>query len=197
MAKRSFLTKAAKGYSSADAANSMVRNLLSLLSIQLGGFSEDDIKEAITYFDFSCPYTGLKFPFQNFDEITDEVFKDFKAKFEIDHLIPQNKKQCGLNLPGNLVFVTKEANHSRGNSSFEDFILSNITVEGLAEASLEIRQERIEKIKKFQSDMGYSPYLSIASDIRHYLETEYIKMQEGQVQKAKAFKRYVKRLNRD
>lgn len=50
MTKKNLKSKAAKGIAYGDVANSMVRNLLTLLSKQLGAITEEQIKKTIVFF---------------------------------------------------------------------------------------------------------------------------------------------------
>lgn len=65
MTKKSLKSKAAKGIAYGDVANSMVRNLLTLLSKQLGAITEEQITKTIEFFDKKCPYTGKNIPIKD------------------------------------------------------------------------------------------------------------------------------------
>lgn len=122
----------------ADAANIFVRNLLCDMSEELGGFKEHDWKKTLKYFDKRCAYTGVKLS---------------EKKTVIDHLIAHNRQECGLHLYGNLIPATREANAAKSNKTFEDFLMNNTSI--LGDLDIEIRQERIAKIKEFQIISGY------------------------------------------
>ena len=94
-----------------DVANLFVRCMLSDISDMLGGFSEEELKKTVEYFDYKCPYTG--------QDISVEFHTD---KWVLDHLIPHNRESCGLNLYGNIIVTTREINSKKAAKSFEDFI---------------------------------------------------------------------------
>ena len=122
----------------ADAANIFVRNLLCDMSEELGGFKEHDWKKTLKYFDKKCAYTGVQLS---------------EKKTVIDHLIAHNRQECGLHLYGNLIPATREANAAKSNKTFEDFLMNNTSV--LGDLDIDIRRERIAKIKEFQTISGY------------------------------------------
>lgn len=122
----------------ADAANIFVRNLLCDMSEELGGFKEPDWKKTLKYFDRRCAYTGVKLS---------------EKKTVIDHLIAHNRQECGLHLYGNLIPATKEANAAKSSKTYEDFLMNNTTI--LGDLDINIRMERIAKIKEFQATSGY------------------------------------------
>ena len=122
----------------ADAANIFVRNLLCDMSEELGGFKEHDWKKTLKYFDKRCAYTGIKLS---------------EKKTVIDHLIAHNRQECGLHLYGNLIPATREANAAKSNKTFEDFLTNNTSI--LGDLDIDIRRERIAKIKEFQTISGY------------------------------------------
>lgn len=154
MTKKSLLTKAARGIQNGDVANAMVRNLLNLLSDK--AVTEDDIKEAIKFFEYKCPYTGEKLPINDVDNISDEQYDLLKQNFQLDHIIPQNRECCGLNVRGNLVYVLKEANSKKSSKNYDKFIREENEVKGLIDLSEEERQKRIAKIEEFQKITGYN-----------------------------------------
>ena len=100
-----------KGISAADISNSVVRNILASISLKLyGEFRDEYIRETLEFFDWKCPYTG-------------EPINDQARSFQIDHIVPQNKKDCGLNIRGNLVYSARRANELKNQLSAEDFLL--------------------------------------------------------------------------
>lgn len=183
MAKKSLLTKAARGIQNGDVANAMVRNLLNLLSNK--PVTEEDIKEAIKFFDYKCPYTGVALPFKNVDNISDEQYEELKNKFQLDHIIPQNRECCGLNVPGNLVYVLKEANCKKSSKNYDIFIKEENSVEGLRDLCKEERQKRIAKIKEFQVRTGYENSMppKKVKEVSEFLNEQYNSIAEIQNQR--------------
>ncbi len=142
-----------KGASPSDISNSVIRNILPQISEMLyGKFKEEFIIETLDYFDWKCPYTGRPI---------DEHLEDF----EIDHIIPQNKKDCGLNIRGNLVCSDKRANSMKNGLRADDFLLIQNVKETKRKklekfwegTSIEERLERLDKIRKWQKECGYDP----------------------------------------
>ena len=153
----------------ADAANIFVRNLLCDMSEELGGFKEHDWKKTLKYFDKRCAYTGVKLS---------------EKKTVIDHLIAHNRQECGLHLYGNLIPATREANAAKSNKTFEDFLMNNTSI--LGDLDIEIRQERISKIKEFQIISGYFEKLeklkniiSLHDFVKFQYESIYQKVEEN------------------
>jgi hypothetical protein len=153
----------------ADAANIFVRNLLCDMSEELGGFKEHDWKKTLKYFDKRCAYTGVKLS---------------EKKTVIDHLIAHNRQECGLHLYGNLIPATREANAAKSNKTFEDFLMNNTSI--LGDLDIEIRQERIAKIKEFQIISGYFEKLeklkniiSLHDFVKFQYESIYQKVEEN------------------
>ena len=145
--KTSTLTKVAKGVAFGDVSNIAVRNILTQLSKELyGDFTDEQMKRTMEYFDWCCPYTGVY------------LKDDYDARngnYATDHIYPQNRTWCGLNVMGNLIFVSKKANAKKSSQSVDDFLLNDTDVlEDLEEA---IRNERLQKIKTFQEENGYDP----------------------------------------
>lgn len=153
----------------ADAANIFVRNLLCDMSEELGGFKEHDWKKTLKYFDKRCAYTGVKLS---------------EKKTVIDHLIAHNRQECGLHLYGNLIPATREANAAKSNKTFEDFLINNTSI--LGDLDIEIRQERIAKIKEFQIISGYfekleklKTIISLHDFVKFQYESIYQKVEEN------------------
>ena len=160
------ISKVARGIAPGDVSNIAIRNILTELSVIMHGrFLDSDMEKTMEYFDYHCPYTG----------------KDLRGIFEsgdysqivTDHIVPQNKKYCGLNVIGNLVYVDRRANSEKKDQTVEDFLLHNQGV--LKGVSLKERQARLDKIKQFQKDMGYDP-ATIQSQISPILTAFYDKL---------------------
>lgn len=192
MSKTTLKTKAAKGINNGDVANAMVRNLLTLLSREIGEISDEQLEETIKFFDGKCPYTGVPMGIKDLDHITDSEKKNIKKEFQLDHIIPLNRKNCGLNLFGNLVFVTNEANSKKGSKSFEDFIMNNHEVEGLKDADDKTRKQRVQKIKEFQ-EKYYRNYINLKDVLSVYLEEEYQSIAKRQNERIEKIKDVLKR----
>ena len=143
----SSLTKVAKGVAFGDVSNIAVRNILTQLSKKLyGDFTDEQMKRTMEYFDWCCPYTGVY------------LKDDYDARngnYATDHIYPQNRTWCGLNVMGNLVLVSKKANAKKASQSVDDFLLNDTEV--LGDLDDTIRNARLEKIKNFQKENGYDP----------------------------------------
>lgn len=161
-------TKACRGIYSGDVANASIRNILS----ELGSISDSELFITEEYFDWKCPYTGR--------DLKSDILSKSK-NVSVDHIIPQNKEECGLNVFGNLIFVDKKANQDKRNISFENYIylLPGLTVNE--------RKERIKKIKDFQSLAKYYPdkiKLKISKDLIN-IYNNVIKTQTNYIEKLK------------
>ena len=136
----------------ADAANIYVRNLLCEISERLGGFSKDDLKKTLKFFDHKCPYTG--------QTIT-------KKNYALDHIEPHNRACCGLHIYGNVIPCYKKANARKSDKGFEDFINS------IEEITEEEKQSRIKKLKDFISESNYHNIKeSIGNELKDLIEIE-------------------------
>lgn len=141
------LTKVATGVAFGDVSNQAIRNILTELSKSIGGkFTDQDMRDTLEYFDWKCPYTG-----RNLRQALEK--KD--GSYVTDHIYPQNKEWCGLNVKGNLIIVDKEANAQKHNKDIETFLLNDTIVLGTLD--VKARQERLQKIKEFQKLCGYNP----------------------------------------
>ena len=114
------------GYELADAQNYAVRVFLYQFSKQFKFFTYEYREKTLKYFDYRCPYTGIKITYQN---------------SERDHIIPSNKESCGLHLYGNVLIVSKDANRRKGNKPIEEF--------------LKDEPEKLAKIKAFMKETGF------------------------------------------
>ena len=163
------LTKVAKGIAYGDVSNFAVRNILTEISKQVyGKITEQDMIDALDYFDWKCPYTGR------------DLRKDLEnetGNYAVDHIVPQNKEYCGLNVKGNLVVVDKEANSVKKSQTVEDFLLKDEEV--LHGVSKQKRQQRLEKIKDFQKKYGYDPE-NVQKYLAPYLEIIYNEVRQEQ-----------------
>lgn len=90
--------KSIKGHSESDVANSSIRKILSQLSKKFPAVDEDYFKNCLEFFDYKCPYTDEKLSIKN---------------NELDHIIPQNRKYCGLNVKGNIIICSPDANRKK------------------------------------------------------------------------------------
>jgi hypothetical protein len=99
----------------------------------------------------------------------------------LDHIVPQNRVDCGLNVKGNLVWADKEANGRKGDKSFEEFILTDDEI--VRTSTLAERQARVQKIKSFQKSCNYDP-IKIAQVVSPMLEKIYNNIQLSQVNAA-------------
>jgi hypothetical protein len=148
--ERKILTHASKGITYGDISNSSVRNILTELSKSLyGGITEQEMRDTVEIdFGWECPYTGRNLK---------KSFEDADGSYDTDHIYPQNREWCGLNVKGNLVLVDKKANNKKKGMDIDTFMLTDSdfwTELGIDKAE---RIARLEKIKKFQSKCGYDP----------------------------------------
>lgn len=159
-------TKAGRGIRYSDVSNASIRNILFEISksFKSNMTFECITNEAMEYFDFKCPYTGI------------DIKNDFEKNpelFDLDHIVPQNKECCGLNIRGNMIFVKKEINSKKRNTNFEDFILNQ------TDGTIEEKNERIKRIQAFQQYCGYDP-VKIKAAINPILERIYREVEENQ-----------------
>ncbi len=140
------LPKAATGIQFGDVSNASVRNILTILSnTMFHKITRDELEETEEFFSYMCPYTGK--------DLRNAILNK-TGEAQGDHIVPQNRKYCGLNVKGNLVFVDREANRIKGEQSFEDFIRNDTKV---VTGTPEEREARIVKIKEWQQKCGYDP----------------------------------------
>jgi len=141
----------------ADVANLYVRNVLCDLSEAMGSFSEEELEKTLKFFNYKCPYTG-----EDLRELVE------RKKYELDHLIPQNRDGCGLHLYGNLVPISHDTNSKKSKKNFEDFIRNNTI------GTKEEKEARIRKIKEFQEKSGFNKkFLPVEKKIRDYCKRKY------------------------
>ena len=150
-------TKVVTGVNYGDVQNIAIRNILTSISREIEGrINEQKMNEISEFFEQKCPYTG----------------KDLKpGEYVADHIIPQNKKHCGLNVIGNLVYVDKEANSKKHDRTAEVFLLDDSLAfwEGVPRS---IREQRLEKIKEYQRKYDYDAE-KLTGIIRPLLEKMY------------------------
>ena len=145
--KKSALTKVAKGVAFGDVSNIAVRNILTQISKALySDFTDEDMEKTMAYFKWCCPYTG---------EYLKDDYDARNGNYATDHIYPQNRIWCGLNVVGNLVLVSKKANAKKASQSVDEFLLHDTDV--LGDLDDKIRNDRLQKIKDFQKDKGYDP----------------------------------------
>jgi hypothetical protein len=153
--------KSIKRTHSADVANIFVRNLLCDISEVLGGFNENDRRKTLRYFHNCCAYTGCK--------LSDKTLT-------LDHLVPQNRANCGLHLYGNIVPASSQANKRKGSKGFEEFILTDSEI--LNGTDLKVRKDRIEKLKEFQKHSGYLEKFNTIANLEVFVQEKYQVIQE-------------------
>lgn len=144
------LTKVAKGVAFGDVSNQAVRNILTELSKALyGGITEQEMNDTMEIeFGWRCPYTGR-------DLKSSVLAKD--GTYVADHIYPQNRDGCGLNVKGNLILVDKRANSEKGKMDVKTFLEKDSdywTELGIDKAT---RMARLKKIQNFQKKCGYDP----------------------------------------
>ena len=164
------LTKVASGIAFGDVSNASIRNILTEISKLLyGKFTIKQLKETLDYFDWKCPYTGKDLR---------NVIENGESGYATDHIYPQNKDFCGLNVKGNLVIVDSEANKKKHDTDFETFMRDRRFDDLLGDSMVE-RERRIEKIKRFQQDCNYNPEL-IKSIVSPMLTARYEAVRDEQ-----------------
>lgn len=164
------LTKVAKGIAYGDVSNAAVRNILTELSKgYFGGITEQEMQDTMDYFDWKCPYTGKDLR---------PLLESGDGKYATDHIYPQNKDYCGLNVKGNLILVDRAANGEKGSKTPEEFF-ANPDSKVLAGVDRATRAERLQKIKDFQKKCGYDP-LAIRAKISPLLEERYTAVRKEQ-----------------
>ena len=135
-----FKTKAIRGIEYGDVSNSAIRNILTVVSREsFHKITEQELLDTYNYFDGRCPYTNKKLI-----ECTEVA---------IDHIVPINKDECGLNVYGNVVIVEKIANSKKNKMNIDDFMLKHPYIN----VDLKTRKTRLKKIKEFQKSCGYKP----------------------------------------
>lgn len=125
------------GYEYGDAQNIAVRCFLNQFSKNFQYFDEYYKNKTLEYFDYKCPYTDVELTSTNMVK---------------DHVIPFNKKSCGLHVFGNVLIVDKKANSDKSSKSLEEYLKNH--------------PERLQKIKKFIKVTGY---LEIHEKYQQYL----------------------------
>lgn len=133
----------------ADVANISVRNILTMLSIYRGEITATEMDDTNKFFNYKCPYTGKDIS----AAIANRLAGIPDPSIAIDHIVPQNREQCGLNVYGNLVWVDSKANGRKGGKDYKKFLLTdNVIANSATPADI---QARIDKIEAFQKHSGY------------------------------------------
>ena len=144
------LTKVAKGVAFGDVSNQAVRNILTELSKTLyGGITEQEMNDTMEIeFGWRCPYTGR-------DLKASVLAKD--GTYVADHIYPQNRDGCGLNVKGNLILVDKRANSEKGKMDVKTFLEKDSDYWSELGIDKPTRMARLKKIQDFQKKCGYDP----------------------------------------
>ena len=144
------LTKVAKGVAFGDVSNQAVRNILTELSKKLyGGITEQEMYDTMeNEFDWKCPYTGR-------DLKASVLAKD--GTYATDHIYPQNRIDCGLNVKGNLIIVDKKANAEKDKMDVKTFMETDSDFWTKLGVDKSTRMARLKKIQDFQKKCGYDP----------------------------------------
>lgn len=144
------LTKVAKGVAFGDVSNQAVRNILTEISKTLyGGITEQEMNDTMELeFGWICPYTGR-------DLKASVLAKD--GTYVTDHIYPQNRDGCGLNVKGNLILVDKRANSEKGKMDVKKFLETDSPYWSELGADKITRMARLKKIQDFQKKCGYNP----------------------------------------
>ena len=128
-----------------DAANSFVRVLLSDASSVAGGFTDEDWKKTLDWFERRCAYTGKR--------LND-------ADTQKDHAIPMNRMHCGLYLYGNIVPTTSATNQQKGGKHYREFLKDD-------------PEGQLERLERFIEESGYRRRAEAFGDLSGYCETQY------------------------
>ncbi len=172
----SLLTSVARGVAFGDVSNQAIRNILTEISKTLkGNFKSEDMEETLDYFGWKCPYTGR--------DLRPDILNK-TGNYATDHIYPQNREWCGLNVKGNLIIVDKKANQAKRDQDVETFLLGDQKV--LGGLSMNTRLKRLQDIKDFQKKCGYDPD-EIRAVIRPIILTRYNELrteQETQIKNA-------------
>lgn len=158
----------------ADVANISVRNILTMISIYKGEITASEMDATNKYFNYECPYTGRDIS----AAIANRLAGIPDSSIAIDHIVPQNKEQCGLNVYGNLVWVDSKANGRKGGKDYKKFLLTDKVIASTSTPAA--IQARIDKIEAFQRHCGYDP-LAIVKTISPLLNKHYEHIQSLQV----------------
>jgi hypothetical protein len=162
----------------ADAANIAIRNILTMLSIYTGEITAAEMDKTNKFFNYCCPYTGKDIS----KAIANRLAGIPDASIAIDHIVPQNREFCGLNIYGNLVWTDSAANNRKGGKKdYKQFLLTDKTIASTATPA-EI-QARIDKIEDFQRYSGYDS-LDVVKTISPLLKQYYEDIQSLQVNTA-------------
>ena len=166
------LTKVAKGVAFGDVSNQAVRNILTELSKTIyGGITEQEMEDTMEIgFGWKCPYTGR-------DLKASGLAKD--GTYATDHIYPQNRDWCGLNVKGNLVIVDKKANNAKGAMDVDTFMKTDSEFWDDLGIDLPTRLKRLQLIKDFQKDCGYDPD-KICSEVSSLLKAHYDHIRDEQ-----------------
>lgn len=169
--KTSLLTKVAKGVAYGDVSNASIRNILTEISKRISGrLTEQEMYDTLEFFDWRCPYTGKDLK---------PLIENGLGGYAADHVYPQNRIWCGLNVKGNLIIVDKIANQQKRDFDVETFLLEDTSVITDIDEIGRTRQVRLEKIKEFQSLCGYDPD-KIRLEISALLSKRYDALREEQ-----------------
>ena len=165
------LTKVAKGVAFGDVSNQSVRNILTELSKSLyGGITEQEIEDTMKFFDWECPYTGIPLK-KELDNKT--------GNYAADHIYPQNRDECGMNVKGNLIIVSKEANKAKRGLNVKKFMEEDSAFWTNLGIDKPTRMARLKKIEDFQKDCGYDPD-KIRTEISPLLNAHYAHIRDEQ-----------------
>ena len=148
MGKNSGLSKVARGVAFGDVSNSAIRNILTEVSkIFFEEFTKEDMERTMSEdFNWCCPYTG-RYLKDEYDNKT--------GNYAADHIYPQNKEWCGLNVKGNLVLVDKVANSAKKGIDVETFMKDDSDFWRDLGVDKATRMKRLNAIKSFQKRNGY------------------------------------------
>lgn len=144
------LTKVAKGVAFGDVSNQAVRNILTEISKALyGGITEQEMEDTMELeFGWECPYTGR--------DLRASILAN-DGTYVTDHIYPQNKDGCGLNVKGNLIIVDKRANSEKGKMDVKAFMETDSAFWTELGIDKPTRMARLKKIQDFQKRCGYDP----------------------------------------
>ena len=170
-ARADLVTHVVRGITFGDTSNSSVRNILTEISKCIyGRVTNDMMHDTLDSFGGRCPYTGI-----DLRPLVDGKL----GGYAVDHIYPQNKEWCGLNVKGNLIVVDKAANDAKNDQDVETFLLTDTKVLTDIDVLGRTRKERLDAIKAFQDKHNYDPDL-VRAVVRPMMEDRYERVRQEQ-----------------
>ena len=92
---------------------------------------------------------------ERMQEYLKDEYDNKTGNYAADHIYPQNKEWCGLNVKGNLVLVDKVANSAKKGIDVETFMKDDSDFWRDLGVDKATRMKRLNAIKSFQKRNGY------------------------------------------